>query len=132
MHLKKSSSWFINFKLIAGVHGYLHHISDFDLNQLFNSAMSKNVDACFKLGEIFLNEGFYTLLPMKTSSERFFGDFFDFSTDPSFDYFNEAYRLINFASSNGHLAAKDYLKRMNQDLDISQNVYMRWLSLNQC
>ena len=131
MYLKKSSSWFINFKMIAGVHGYLHHISDFDLNQLLNGATAKNVDACFKLGEIFLNEGFYTLLPMKSRSECFIGDFFDFSTDPSFDYFNEAYRLINFASSNGHLGAKDYLKRMNQDLDFSHNIYMHWLSSNQ-
>ena len=129
MYLKKSLGFFINFKLIAGVHGYLHCISDFDLNQLINDAMANNVDACFKLGKLFLNEGFNTLLPI--SSEPYVGDFFDFSVDPSFDYFNEAYRLINFASSNGHLAAQDYLKRMNYDLDISQNIYMHWLSLNQ-
>ena len=131
MYYKKSLHFFINFKLIAGVHGYLHCISDFDLNQLLNDAMANNVDACFKLGKIFLNEGLNTLLSIMPSSESYVGDFFDFSIDPSFDYFNEAYRLIDFASANGHLAAQDYLKRMNYDLDISQNIYMHWLSLNQ-
>jgi len=131
MNLKKSLGFFINFKLIAGVHGCLHHISDFDLHQLFNDAMANNVDACFKLGKLFLNEGLNSLLPIKTRSECCVGDFFDFSIDPSVDYFNEAYRLIDFASANGHLGAQDYLNRMNHDLYISHNIYRHWLGLNQ-
>ena len=91
------------------------------------SFVTDDHDRQYKLGRIYLNEGFSKCLPIHNQNERLEGDYFDFSNDPAIECFNKGYDCIRLAACNGNLNAKIHIIRLNEDLNRCNQIYGDWL-----
>ncbi|MEK9727103.1 MAG: hypothetical protein VW397_03225 [Candidatus Margulisiibacteriota bacterium] len=125
-------------KVMAGVHyylhnmtNYLHNITNSQFNALYDRAIQNDPSATYMLGVIFLTEGFHSLLPKHETTSEFDGDHFDFSKDDSYEYLNKAYDLISLAAFHGSINAQQHLIVMDQDLTHCYDIYNEWLYFKQ-